>query len=83
VAERLEREAFFARARAQMERLREARPEEWRRSLEESHEWQAGTDRDAFPVPKVRLVGVAEIRAEEVFGSDALRPRFPRALLSG
>jgi predicted transcriptional regulator len=47
-AERLEREAFFDRAREQLEQLREADPEEWARYRAESHEWQLGTDRDSL-----------------------------------
>ncbi len=48
VAERLERESFFARARAQLEELRAGDPEEWERDRAESRTWQRGTDRDAL-----------------------------------
>jgi predicted transcriptional regulator len=47
-ADRLEREAFFGRAREQMEQLRAANPEEWERDRDESRTWQTGTDRDAL-----------------------------------
>jgi hypothetical protein len=47
-AERLEREAFFDRAREQLGQLREADPEEWARYRAESRGWQSGTDRDSL-----------------------------------
>jgi hypothetical protein len=48
VADRLEREAFFARARAQLDELRTADPAEWERDRAESDAWQRGTDSDAL-----------------------------------
>jgi antitoxin MazE7 len=48
VAEQLERQAFFARAREQLDRLRDANPDEWKRDRTESRAWQEGTDRDAL-----------------------------------
>jgi hypothetical protein len=44
--ERLEREAFFARAREQLERLRRDDPDAWEADRAESRSWQSGTDRD-------------------------------------
>jgi len=46
--ERLEREAFFARAREQLDRLREENPDDWEADRAESRSWQAGTDRDTL-----------------------------------
>ncbi len=48
VADRLEREAFFARARVQLDELRAADPAEWERDRAESGAWQRGTDSDAL-----------------------------------
>ncbi len=48
ITERLERQAFFARAREQLERLRDADPDEWERNAAESRVWHEGTDRDAL-----------------------------------
>ena len=48
VTDDLERQMFFARAREQLERLRDADPDEWQRDRAESQTWQAGTDRDAL-----------------------------------
>lgn len=48
VADRLEREAFFERARAQLDELRAADPGEWDRDRAESAGWQRGTDSDAL-----------------------------------
>lgn len=48
IVERLERESFFTRARAQLEALRVGDPEEWERDRSESRVWQRGTDRDAL-----------------------------------
>lgn len=48
VASRLEREAFFRIARAQLEQLRDADPGGWATDRAESRGWQAGTDRDAL-----------------------------------
>ena len=48
VTERLERESFFARARAQLEELRTSDPDEWERDRAESTVWQRGTDRDSL-----------------------------------
>ena len=46
--ERLEREAFFARAREQLERLRQEDPDGWEADRAESRSWQSGTDRDTL-----------------------------------
>ena len=46
--EHLEREAFFARARSQLERLRDEDPAAWQSDRAESRSWQAGTDRDTL-----------------------------------
>jgi predicted transcriptional regulator len=46
--ERLEREAFFAHARLQLEHLRHADPDAWEADRAESRSWQAGTDRDTL-----------------------------------
>jgi antitoxin MazE7 len=48
VTERLEREAFFQRARDQLFRLRDEDPAAWRIQIEESRTWHGGTDRDAL-----------------------------------
>ena len=48
VTERLEREAFFARAREELLRLRDEDPSAWQIQIEESRAWHDGTDRDAF-----------------------------------
>jgi len=47
VTDRLERDAFFARAREQLEAIRENSPDEWARDRAESVTWQRGTDADA------------------------------------
>ncbi|MDG4826893.1 hypothetical protein O7635_34030 [Asanoa sp. WMMD1127] len=47
--ERLERDAFFARAQTQLERLRREDPQAWERDRDESRAWQQGTDRDTVP----------------------------------
>lgn len=44
----LERQAFFARAQEQLERLRQDDPEAWTADRGESQSWQAGTDRDTL-----------------------------------
>jgi predicted transcriptional regulator len=44
--ERLERDAFFARAQAQLEQLRQEHPDAWESDRAESRAWQQGTDRD-------------------------------------
>jgi predicted transcriptional regulator len=44
----LERQSFFARAHAQLDRLRRETPEEWDQDRAESRSWQAGTDRDTL-----------------------------------
>jgi hypothetical protein len=46
--ERLEREAFFATAREQLNRLRQEDPDGWTADRAESRHWQAGTDRDTL-----------------------------------
>jgi predicted transcriptional regulator len=46
--ETLERQAFFARAREQLEGLRQQDPDVWRADRAESRSWQAGTDRDTL-----------------------------------
>lgn len=43
---RMEREAFFAAARARLEQLREDDPAGWAADRSESRTWQEGTDRD-------------------------------------
>lgn len=43
----LERQAFFARARAQLEQLRHDDPTGWAADRDESRTWQEGTDRDS------------------------------------
>lgn len=48
VTEHLEREAFFARAHAQLNRLRQEDPDGWEQDRAESLSWQAGTDRDTL-----------------------------------
>jgi hypothetical protein len=48
VAERLEREAFFDRARAQLLRLKVEDPDRWHADRQESRDWQRGTDADAL-----------------------------------
>jgi hypothetical protein len=48
VADRLERESFFVRARAQLDEFRAADPAEWERDRAESDAWQRGTDSDAL-----------------------------------
>jgi hypothetical protein len=48
VTERLEREAFFAKARTQLERLRQDHPDEWKADRAESRSWQTGTDHDTL-----------------------------------
>jgi predicted transcriptional regulator len=47
-ADTLERQAFFERAREQLERLRQDDPEGWAADRAESRSWQAGTDRDTL-----------------------------------
>ena len=46
--ERLEREAFFARAHQQLEDLRREHPDAWKADRAESDAWQTGTDRDTL-----------------------------------
>ena len=46
--ERLEREAFFARAREQLERLRQRNPDVWETDRAEAHSWHTGTDSDTL-----------------------------------
>jgi hypothetical protein len=46
--ERLEREAFFVRAREQLDRLRQEDPDAWETHRTESRSWQAGTDHDTL-----------------------------------
>lgn len=48
VVDHLERDAFFAQARTQLERLRDEDPDEWARYRDESRIWQQGTDDDAL-----------------------------------
>ena len=48
VAERLEREAFFARARDQLTQLRDSDPAGWAADRDESRTWHEGTDRDTL-----------------------------------
>ena len=47
-ADALERQAFFARAQAQLELLRREDPEAWATDRAESRSWQVGTDRDTL-----------------------------------
>lgn len=47
-ADASERQAFFERAREQLEQLRRDDPEDWAAYRAESHTWQAGTDRDGM-----------------------------------
>jgi predicted transcriptional regulator len=46
--ERLERESFFARARTQLDQLREDDPDAWETDRAESRRWQSGTDQDSL-----------------------------------
>ena len=46
--ETMEREAFFAKAREQLERLRDTDPNAWNEDRAESAAWQRGTDRDTL-----------------------------------
>ena len=46
VTDRLERDAFFGRAREQLESMRDNSPDEWARNRAESVAWQLGTDAD-------------------------------------
>lgn len=46
--ERLEREAFFVRAREQLDRLRQEDPVAWNADRADSRSWQIGTDRDTL-----------------------------------
>ena len=46
--ERLERDAFFARAQEQLEQLRRNDPDAWKHDRAESRAWQRGTDRDGL-----------------------------------
>ncbi len=48
VTEGLERDAFFAQAREQLERLRRDDPAEWEADRAESRSWREGTDRDTL-----------------------------------
>jgi len=48
VTDRLEREAFFARAREQLDRLRQEDPDGWLQDRAESRSWQDGTDADTL-----------------------------------
>lgn len=47
-AEALERQAFFARAQAQLERLKDDDPAAWEADRAESRSWQLGIDRARF-----------------------------------
>jgi hypothetical protein len=47
-ADALERQAFFDRARAQLEKLQREDPEAWAADRAESRTWQAGTDGDTL-----------------------------------
>jgi predicted transcriptional regulator len=44
--QQMERATFFAKARGQLERLRQEDPTGWAADRSESQTWQAGTDRD-------------------------------------
>jgi hypothetical protein len=48
VTESLERQAFFARAREKLERLRDNDPDEWERDRSETRTWHQGTDGNAL-----------------------------------
>jgi predicted DNA-binding protein len=48
VTETLERQAFFRRAKEQLERLRREDPAGWNADRAESRSWQEGTDRDTL-----------------------------------
>jgi hypothetical protein len=48
VAERLERELFFARARNDLNRLRQDDPSAWEADRTESASWRRGTHRDTL-----------------------------------
>jgi hypothetical protein len=48
VIDRLEREAFFARIDADLVRLRQDRPEEWRSNRAESAAWEQATVADGL-----------------------------------
>jgi hypothetical protein len=48
VAEHLEKQAFFAKAAQQLERLRRDDPDAWQADRDESRTWQQGTDRDTL-----------------------------------
>jgi macrodomain Ter protein organizer (MatP/YcbG family) len=44
LTDQLDRQTFFDRAQRQLEHLRDAHPDEWRRYRAESQTWQQGTD---------------------------------------
>ncbi len=46
--ERLEREAFFARAHEQLETLRRDEPSAWEEDRADAAAWQQGTDQDTL-----------------------------------
>jgi hypothetical protein len=46
--EALERQAFFTRAKEQLDQLRRDDPDGWKTDRAESQSWQAGTDRDSL-----------------------------------
>jgi predicted transcriptional regulator len=46
--ERLEREAFFARAHEQLEAFRRDEPSAWEGDRADAADWQKGTDRDTL-----------------------------------
>jgi predicted transcriptional regulator len=45
---RMEREAFFVKARRQLEELQRGDPAGWKADRTESRSWQEGTDRDSL-----------------------------------
>jgi hypothetical protein len=46
--ERLEREAFFTKARTQLSRLQQDNPSAWEADRTEAATWHTGTDRDTL-----------------------------------
>jgi hypothetical protein len=48
ITERLEREAFFAKAREQLSHLRQDDPSAWEADRAEADSWQRGTDQDTL-----------------------------------
>jgi hypothetical protein len=46
--ERMEREAFFTKARAQLSRLQQDDPSAWKADHAETASWQKGTNRDTL-----------------------------------